>query len=385
MEKVKVLVNAATLLTGGGIQVGISFIEHAIEAREYSIDFLYIVSRQIYDELPTDLQNDKKIVLCEISPAKIIEGKKSRKMIKAIEKEFAPLIVFSIGFPSYIRFSTIEIGRYTNPWEINAPPLPWFLYSLKERIKIFMGVKYRLFWAAKADYFMTQTQAAKDGIIKKLGVPPDKVKVIPNCPNPIFLQAPIRKHSINNKPVIFCLSAPHRHKNLTIIPLVAAALINDYNIECSFVLTIGQKSWVSETINNKAAGLNVEKCIKDIGKIKLKDCIDWYNKADILFLPTLLEVFSATHVEAMAMEKPIVTTDLDFARDVCGEAAHYYQPRSANDAAKKIMEVITNDQLRNKLISEGKKQLKTFPTPKEKHNLIFDWFIDIIKNKPIHA
>lgn len=35
-------------------------------------------------------------------------------------------------------------------------------------------------------------------------------------------------------------------------------------------------------------------------------------------MPTVLEVFSATYPEAMAL--PIVTSDLDFARDICDNA-----------------------------------------------------------------
>ena len=45
-----------------------------------------------------------------------------------------------------------------------------------------------------------------------------------------------------------------------------------------------------------------------------------------MILPTLLESFSATYIEAMFHGKTILTSDLDFARDVCGEAAFYFDP-----------------------------------------------------------
>ena len=47
--------------------------------------------------------------------------------------EFKPDLVYSIGYPSYINFNNVELGRYTNPWEINSEPLPW--HKIKGTIK----------------------------------------------------------------------------------------------------------------------------------------------------------------------------------------------------------------------------------------------------------
>ncbi len=43
----------------------------------------------------------------------------------------------------------------------------------------------------------------------------------------------------------------------------------------------------------------------------------------MVFIPTLLEVFSATYLEAMLMKKPIIASDLEFSRDICGESAYF--------------------------------------------------------------
>ena len=45
-----------------------------------------------------------------------------------------------------------------------------------------------------------------------------------------------------------------------------------------------------------------------IGKVDVAECPNLYEQADIMFMPTLMECFTATYPEAMRMEVPIVTT-----------------------------------------------------------------------------
>lgn len=60
------------------------------------------------------------------------------------------------------------------------------------------------------------------------------------------------------------------------------------------------------------------------------------------------------------MERPIVTTDLEFARGLCGDAACYYSAVDAEDAAEAIHRVATDRNYANELINNGKKQLSSF-------------------------
>jgi len=68
----------------------------------------------------------------------------------------------------------------------------------------------------------------------------------------------------------------------------------------------------------------------------------------------------------MSMEKPIVTTDLGFARSICGEAALFYEAKNARAAAEQIERLIHDQALQKDLITKGKEQLKAFDTPRER-------------------
>ena len=85
-----------------------------------------------------------------------------------------------------------------------------------------------------------------------------------------------------------------------------------------------------------------------------------------MFLPTLLETFSASYPEAMKMKKPILTSYLDFALDICGDAALYFDPTSAEDIADKILMLSVDENLYQNLVSQGTERLKKFETPESR-------------------
>ena len=97
-----------------------------------------------------------------------------------------------------------------------------------------------------------------------------------------------------------------------------------------------------------------------IGKVDVSECPYLYEQSDIMFMPTLLECFTATYPEAMRMEKPIITTDLEFARGLCGDAACYYSAVDPNEAAETIYKVATDKDYAKQLVENGRKQLQTF-------------------------
>lgn len=377
----KVLVNATTLVVGGGVQIGISFVEYASRFEHKRFDFIFAVSRQIYDGLSTELQQDERLNIVDVSPARIVKGYKSRLQLKHLEYQFYPDIVYTLGLPSYVRFNRPEVGRYTNPWEIFPSSLAWSKVPIIERVRILLKSQYRMYWARRAEYFETQTEAAKSGIIKKLHVPSQKIKVIPNSPNQRYLHngdATEGKVNKANGKNVLCLSAAYRHKNLSIIPEVAEKLKNNHNDPSYlFILTIPFESQIYKEIKTASTKLGVTEMIKNIGPLSIDQCIAQYKKANVIFLPTLLEVFSATYLEAMAMSKPIITPDLDFARDICGEAAMYYSPISPTSAAEALMLVINNTDLYGNLVRRGKDRLALFPDPDVKYSIVLDWLENI--------
>lgn len=151
-------------------------------------------------------------------------------------------------------------------------------------------------------------------------------------------------------------SSRHLYKNLDLISDLQSRGIN-----VEFVLTLKPEDSEEKVLKGrKISG------ILNVGPVPPEECLSLYQECDALFLPTLAECFSASYPEAMKMEKPIVTTDLGFARSICGNAALYFQMMDPVSAADQIEKLVNNPTLRKKLIQYGKDQLKTFDTPEER-------------------
>ena len=120
--------------------------------------------------------------------------------------------------------------------------------------------------------------------------------------------------------------------------------------------------------------------MKNLGILKTVDCPAAYASSDALFLPTLIETFSASYPESMKMKKPILTSDLDFAKDVCNDAALFFDPTDPQNIADTIEEIILNKKLYNSLTKKGIKRLNSMEISESRAIKYIDIF-NKLKNK----
>ncbi|BCA53558.1 hypothetical protein W02_06980 [Nitrospira sp. KM1] len=166
------------------------------------------------------------------------------------------------------------------------------------------------------------------------------------------------------------MAAYYRHKYLEIVPVVAKELRSiQPDLRFEFVMTLPGEGDGIRKVMSKARALGVDDRIVNAGYVPLGQGPDIYRACHMLFLPSVLETFSASYPEAMAMGVPIVTTNLSFARDVCGNAATYFEPMNARDAAGAIIRVLKDAKLWHFLITEGKKVLHALPTQEMKYEM----------------
>lgn len=91
------------------------------------------------------------------------------------------------------------------------------------------------------------------------------------------------------------------------------------------------------------------------------DQLNWlYAHAKAYVFPSLMEGFGLPGLEAMGHGLPVVSSNATCLPEIYGKAAHYFNPRSVDDMARAIREVLTDDRLRTKLSTEGYKQIKKY-------------------------
>lgn len=372
------LVNCTTLRVGGGVQVGVSFFERAIRCR--SIDFSFALSPEIFEQVShLTVPSTCRVQVFSKSPARPIAGHSARQALRRFEADLEPSLVYSLGFPSYMRFSAPEVGRHTNPWEIFSDALPWdTLPAATDRLRALLSIHYRNFFSRRAKMFETQTEAARGALASRFGVQSSSVAVVPNTANDLFVQAsrqiPNDAWLARSRNVFLCLAAPYYHKNLEIIPDVARQLTLRYEWDFVFRLTVPEHHPIWHRVRDRADALGVSAKIESVGPLSLSQCLAEYLAAKIAFIPSRLEVASAAFLEAIWMKVPVVASDLWFSREACGPGgAAFFDPTSPSSAASAIASVIEDPATATQRCVAAIEKVCRDPSNDDKYRNLFEW------------
>jgi len=161
--------------------------------------------------------------------------------------------------------------------------------------------------------------------------------------------------------ILFVLTKYYPHKNLErIVEMFSRyghTLLHD--IVCVMPVEANQGKAAVQLLD-KIYAEDLQQQILCVEAISQERLGDFFHAADVMFLPTLLESFSGTYLEAMNLKSPILTSDLDFARCICDDAALYIDPYSLESMRDGILKLKNNRALRKDLIEKGNQRIKKF-------------------------
>jgi glycosyltransferase involved in cell wall biosynthesis len=185
---------------------------------------------------------------------------------------------------------------------------------------------------------------------------------------------------------LLCLSYYYSHKNLEIF-IQLAKLIRRNDLDWKIVITIHPDQGTgARRLLNEIDRLELENIICNVGPVPMSNVPSLYRQCDALLLPTLLESFSGTYVEAMFHGKPIFTSKYDFATDICQESAWYFDPLDANDIFKCIHAALDNPDLMEQKIVVSKERLSSMLSWDQAFNAymtLIDALLDRRHEKPL--
>lgn len=87
---------------------------------------------------------------------------------------------------------------------------------------------------------------------------------------------------------------------------------------------------------------------------------DLYARASVVVAHSLLEGFGMTPLEAMAQSTAVVASDIPAHREVCGDAAVYYDPLDPPSLAAALARISGESGLAERLVAAGKERLQLF-------------------------
>lgn len=357
------IINTSSVKKGGSIQVALSFISECKEFPDntYHVFLSEETSREI---IKSEYSNNFNFYLLPYSPSSLIHYFKAIKKLKQLESDIKPDCVFTVFGPSYWTPRAPHLVGYGRGYYL-YPESPFF-----KRIKLFLRLRiillkeiHRFFFKLNSDYYYIESEDAKHRLSSFLGKNKDNIYVISNTYHSVFNfklnEASILPPKRSDEIRLVTISSFYPHKNLEIITDVISELKKKSLLKYIFILTVSDSIFESKFITFKENIIN-------LGPMPIYQCPKVYQEADFLFLPTLVEIFTASYLEAMKMKKPILTSDLPFARNICGDAAEFFDPLDPEKIADKIISLTDHVEYQKTLVKKGEKRLLCFETPESR-------------------
>lgn len=245
--------------------------------------------------------------------------------------------------------------RYNVPYILQAhgSVLPFFeKQKLKKIYDFFWG--HKLLEDAITVIALTETESNQ---YKKMGVPKNKIQIIPNGINLIEdHELPERglfrkKYGIsNNENIILYLGRIHKIKGIDLLLKSFCLLSKDMDNVKLVIVGPGDTSNLEKMINNSRIKDKVIFTRPIYGKDKNEVFID----SDLYVLPSIYDAFPNTVLEAFSFSKPVIVTEGCGIKDIIHETAGYavkYDKNSLNDA---MYSILTNETLKHSFGENGK-------------------------------
>ena len=354
----RILVNAATVVIGGGIQVADSFIRELENYPRHR--FLVLCSPQVTKSLgdvPVSAGNVRVIHVPRLG----LGGKLNRLLrrdpkLDALVREFRADAVFTVFGPSYWRPAVPHVCGWARGYDIYTDSPFYELVPPLKKLKLALLRKvHRYMFRRDADVLFVESGDARERLRRVF--PEKRIEVVGNTYHQVF-DVPERQREFVLPPfdgvTLLTLSADYPHKNLRIIPEVARYLEAEHpDFRFRFAVSL----------TSEALGIppgEAPEWLLPLGTVPIGRCPSLYRQSTMMFLPTLIECFTASYPEAMRMDVPIVTTDLSFAHGICGEAAEYFAPTDPAAAGEAIYRVAADPELRARLVAAGREKLRSF-------------------------
>jgi glycosyltransferase involved in cell wall biosynthesis len=223
------------------------------------------------------------------------------------------------------------------------PLFYWFKYCVYR-------ISFRIL-VTRASAILVPSESVKKDLVKRYAFTERKITVTKEAP---VLDV---KHGANiSLPPLFAIYTgnAYPHKNVARLIQAWKTVFNETRV---VLLISSGRSVFSQKIEKYINDQGAQNYIKYAGYLSDEQLVTAYQRAILYVFPTLMEGFGIPGLDAMKYALPVVCSDIPVLREIYGDAAQYFDPKSTEDIAKKLIDVINNEQLRERLIKKGTDQV----------------------------
>ena len=353
------------------MQVAVGLARHLVSAPRLPFRPVFALSAPVSAECGDEVARRFPVLLTPGRPGAMLRGWSTRRDLRKFADANGVAAIFTVLGPSYVSFRQPELMGFADGFAFADGGECYARHPWPDRVRarILKSLKLRFLRGSRA--YWVEAESAKEGLVRMLGVRPSDVAVIPNALNPAIRDRATGKPP-DSPPSLLLLAAGYWHKNHALAPDLAkalAALLPGREFKVSMTLPPGA---IWDHVRARAAHLGVADKIENLGPLSLDGCARAIEAATAVLHPSLLETFSATYLEAMGLSRPLLASDRRFARDICGDAALYFDPLDPMAAAQQAARILLEPGLAADLVEKGRRRLATFPSPEEKNARLVD-------------
>jgi glycosyltransferase involved in cell wall biosynthesis len=284
--------------------------------------------------------------------------------VRKLVRKYNVSVIFNLA-DFIIPVTTTQIYLFDWPYAMYPESVVWQQMSMREKVFRKLKLLFIRRYIGLPAVVLAQTPVAETRLKRLFNI--RRIEVVPNAVSLDNLDG--GKYKNFELPSGFSkllyLTKYYPHKNLEVF-IPVAKMIRDQNLNFKIIITIDSSQGPQAArLIDEIKRQKLDDVIINLGAVDMQHVPSLYQQCDALLMPSLLESFSGTYVEAMYHGKPVFSSDCDFARTVCGEAAFYFDPLSPESIINSLREAFIHSATIQEKIKAGQERLKTFPTWQE--------------------
>jgi glycosyltransferase involved in cell wall biosynthesis len=214
--------------------------------------------------------------------------------------------------------------------------------------------------ARRAQRVQALSQASADHIVRYLGVPAERIDVIPLGPGLVAPVEPVpepvlrRRLDLPDGPIVLAVSQKRRHKNLAVLIEAVAT------IDGAVLVLPGNPTAHEVELKALANRLGVSDRVLFPPYVETDELEGLYRAATVFACPSINEGFGLPVLEAMRRGVPVVCSNASSLPEVAGDAALYFDPREPRSIAAAVLQVLEDPDLARRLVAAGYERERSF-------------------------
>lgn len=159
------------------------------------------------------------------------------------------------------------------------------------------------------------------------------------------------------EPYVLAFSSINPHKNIGNLLRAFARVQLPEQVQ---LVVVGKLPLGGESLVALARSLGMEKRVAFTGYLKDEEKAQVLQHARMLVFPSLYEGFGLPVIEAMSCDVPVACSSAAALPEVAANAARLFDPRNVNEIKAAIEDVFSDEGLRARLISAGRRNARRF-------------------------